>query len=84
MYHTHFGRENRYLLFVTENFAALEVLKDFIAATMKKMLKERDGAVENGDSAVENRKPMVLFGSSFPKDCTFTQVFKTRNTVIPI
>ena len=55
------------MLFLTENFAALEILKHFIHDTLRTSLSDRDGEVENTE-------PFVLFGSSFPKDRTFTQV----------
>ena len=51
----YYCRENRYLLFLTENYSALNILQqtNFI-----------------------NHEPLVLFGSSFPQDINYTQVFK--------
>lgn len=47
-------REGRYLLILTENFAALPRIKQLV-------LKE------------DKEEPYVIFGSSFPKDLSFTQ-----------
>ena len=49
-------RESRYLLFLTENYAALSILQQDLLFH------------------AEN-PPFVLFGSSFPKDREYTQVF---------
>ena len=49
-------REDRYLLFITENYAALRILEHFLL----------------GDLCEE--KPLVLFGSRFPKDNELTKV----------
>ena len=51
------SRENRYLLLLTENYAALNAILS--------VLHEFDSEIE----------PYVLFGSGFPKDKEFTQVF---------
>ena len=48
-------RESRYLLVLTENYAALPILQ-------QQFLKGRD------------HDPVVIFGSSFPKDQQYTQV----------
>ena len=52
-------REDRYLLFITENYAALRILEHFLL----------------GDLSEE--KPLVLFGSRFPKENEFTKVIAT-------
>ena len=49
--------ESRYLLLLTENYAALNAILS--------VLHELDSEIE----------PYVLFGSGFPKDKEFTQVF---------
>ena len=49
-------RESRYLLFLTENYAALSILQQDLLFH------------------AEN-PPFVLFGSSFPKDREYTQVY---------
>lgn len=49
-------REDRYLLFITENYAALRILEHLLL----------------GDLCEE--KPLVLFGSKFPKDNELTKV----------
>ena len=61
--------ENRYLLFLTENYAALEILRHYLNDVMGPTsptdpLKDR----------LENMEPFILFGSSFPKDKEYTQV----------
>ena len=59
-------RENRYLLFLTENYAALDILKHYI----KGKDQGRSGLFAIGDA----EEPYTLFGSSFPKDREYTQV----------
>ena len=46
-------RESRYLLVLTENYAALRLLQ----------------------AHFHDRDPVVIFGSSFPKDQQYTQVY---------
>lgn len=65
-------RENRYVLFLTENYAALDILKnprnylsDQISISKPKDL---------GKQTSKDVQPYVLFGSSFPKDKEYTQV----------
>ncbi len=48
------NRESRYLLVLTENYAALPIVHE-------ELLKKRDD-------------PVIIFGSSFPKDQEYTQV----------
>jgi len=57
--------ENRYALFLTENYAALEILKN------PNYLQ-----VDITSSQTKNQvdQPFILFGSSFPKDKEYTQV----------
>ena len=62
-----FFSENRYLLFLTENYSALQTLKQYIM-TITDSLKS-DG--------IEGFEPFVLFGSNFPKDSEYTQVAYT-------
>ena len=73
-YERHFYRENRYLLFLTENYAALDILKHYIRG--KDHGKSEPSAT--GDATVQegvvSQKPFTLFGSSFPKDREYTQV----------
>ena len=68
-----FNSENRYLLFLTENYAALEILKQY--------LQDQEGghpllSVQSEESSLKpwEMEPFVLFGSSFPKDKEYTQV----------
>ena len=84
-------RENRYLLFLTENYAALQVLKRYLQEAVGLPAPSRvpaggAGGLE-GPSVEEEREqqrkrvqqrkmePFVLFGSSFPKDMVYTQVW---------
>ena len=62
-YHFIVYRENRYLLFLTENYSALQTLKQYIIATTETVESEEDFC-----------EPFVLFGSSFPKDNEYSQV----------
>ncbi len=63
-----FSSENRYVLFLTENYAALEILKN-----PKSYLEEGLSLSQDEDGAA-NVQPFILFGSSFPKDKEYTQV----------
>ena len=64
--------ENRYLLFLTENYAALDILEHYIRGKKH----ERVAALEPEDTVATTHtsKPFTLFGSSFPKDKEYTQV----------
>ena len=69
--------ENRYVLFLTENYAALNILKN-----PKNYLSDEMsfGAVQNQKSIdPSDSEPFILFGSSFPKDQKFTQVRSNHN-----
>lgn len=59
---TTFYRESRYLLFLTENYVALDILKHYL------------GNVNLAEGYHEEMEPYILFGSSFPKDKEYTQV----------
>ena len=48
------NRESRYLLVLTENYAALPIVEE-------ELLKKKED-------------PVIIFGSSFPKDQEYTQV----------
>ncbi len=63
-----FIRENRYILFLTENYAALNILKN------PKFLSFNKESITFSDS--QSYQPFILFGSSFPKDKEYTQVFE--------
>ena len=60
------NRESRYLLVLTENYAALPIV-------WKELLRS-DDETRLGD------EPVVIFGSSFPKDQEYTQVLTLCNT----
>ncbi len=55
--------ENRYLLFLTENYAALDIMKHYLHVGVD--------VVDDQDLTLQ---PYILFGSSFPKDKEYTQV----------
>ena len=63
-----FIRENRYILFLTENYAALDILKN---PEYLQLNKETGISSDN-----QSYQPFILFGSSFPKDKEYTQVFE--------
>ena len=80
-------RENRYLLFLTENYAALQILKRYLQEKVGQSAARSGKYVSVGgarglespwDWVRKNRsrqkEPLLLFGSSFPKDKTYTQV----------
>ena len=70
-----FCRENRYLLFLTENYAALDILEHYIRG-------KKSGRVSGESPDLEDTsalKPFTLFGSSFPRDKEYTQVLDQYN-----
>ena len=64
----HNYRESRYLLFLTENYSAVQTLKHFVVTNCLNLNKN------DGDSNEDALEPFVLFGSSFPKDSEYAQV----------
>ena len=66
-------RENRYLLFLTENYAALDILKHYLSGV------DSNQTLSSADVRQETMEPFVLFGSSFPKDKEYTQVSDAVN-----
>ena len=77
------------MLFLTENYAALEVFKHYLVVQTSYSSVhvagarglEGPGLKEGGDRGVEGcfmgpkkTGPFILFGSSFPKDKEYTQV----------
>ena len=60
--------ENRYLLFLTENYAALDILKHYLSGV------DSTQTHNTADVKQGSIEPFVLFGSSFPKDQEYTQV----------
>ena len=60
--YTYIDRESRYLLVLSENYAALRLLQE----------------------QFHNRDPVVIFGSSFPKDQQYTQVFISSFYSVPV
>ena len=81
-----FSRENRYLLFLTENYAALQVLKHYLQEEVGlESTQVHSGAVctglEERKKRIGRMEPFVLFGSSFPKDREYTQVCRNINQI---
>ncbi len=61
------------MLFLTENYAALDILKNYLSYKLSV-----DPAVQEEESidpaTRADIQPFILFGSSFPKDKEHTQV----------
>ena len=74
-------RENRYLLFLTENYAALQVIKHYLHEEVGLKAHETEGGLEEPTAVVRRIEPFVLFGSSFPKDKEYTQVCRNINQI---
>jgi len=75
----HTFRENRYLLFLTENYAALEILRHYLSDVVHSSPLDSTatilpGSDDSGERPLERMEPFILFGSSFPKDKEYTQV----------
>jgi len=75
----HTSRENRYLLFLTENYAALEILRHYLNDVVHFSPPDlgvaiAPGSDDSGERLLENMEPFILFGSSFPRDKEYTQV----------
>lgn len=69
-------RENRYVLFLTENYAALDILKNprnYLTEAITITGDGGEGVLDRSMSAAD-MPPFILFGSSFPKDKEYTQV----------
>eukprot|EP00731_Ephydatia_muelleri_P024235 Em0016g506a len=75
--------ENRYLLFLTENYAALRILHHYLHdAVQISPTKSRDQTDEQTDTLnLAHMEPFVLFGSSFPRDKEYTQVCRNINQI---
>jgi len=75
----HTFRENRYLLFLTENYAALEILRHYLNDVVRSSHPDSVASISPGSDGsggrfLEKMEPFILFGSSFPKDKEYTQV----------
>ena len=68
--------ENRYLLFLTENYAALEILHHYLHDMEGPTTTPTDASWEE-EGRIKEMDPFILFGSSFPKDKEYTQVTLT-------
>lgn len=67
--------ENRYLLFLTESYAALQTLQHFFEVNYQRMRVQSSSSSDSSSTTGEQQPPLILFGSSFPKDKHFTQVY---------
>ena len=72
-------RENRYLLFLTENYAALEILRHYLndvvqSSPVSSVATVAPANYDGSDKSLEKMEPFILFGSSFPRDKEYTQV----------
>ena len=67
-------RENRYLLFITENYAALHLLEHYISGNNQNTTIVTELSGTSNSVNPEDLRPYILFGSSFPKDKEYTQV----------
>ena len=89
MYYFPSCSENRYLLFLTENYAALQVLKHKLHEAIGISIKNEESTSGQGlelneserDIKRRRKEPFVLFGSSFPKDREYTQVCRNINQI---
>uniref|UniRef100_A0A1X7TWB5 RZ-type domain-containing protein n=1 Tax=Amphimedon queenslandica TaxID=400682 RepID=A0A1X7TWB5_AMPQE len=76
--------ENRYLLFLTENYAALHVIRHYLneEVGLRHVQRQDTSKTQEKTSDVNQRmEPFVLFGSSFPKDREYTQVCRNINQI---
>ena len=64
--------ENRYLLFLTENYAALDILEHYLKVGGDPAETSSEEQMDSQDDVTS--QPFVLFGNSFPKDKVYTQV----------
>ena len=69
----HPNRENRHLLFITENYAALDILSYYLQDQQEKS----SDCTEVATLKPWEMEPYVLYGSSFPKDKEYSQVSTT-------
>lgn len=67
-------RESRYLLFLTENYVALDILQHY--------LRDLNAAQLMAEGTPELLEPHILFGSCFPKDNQYIQVSIKNNVVL--
>ena len=58
------------MLFLTENYAALDILEHYIRGKKQERAADPEEKEEEDTTAA----PFTLFGSSFPKDKDYTQV----------
>ena len=61
------------MLFLTENYAALGILKQYLQDQEGEQLAHSEDLDESSLKPWE-MEPFVLFGSSFPRDKEYTQV----------
>ena len=63
-------------MFLTENYAALEILRHYLNDVVHSSLTDSvaTGNEDAGERSLEKMEPFILFGSSFPRDKEYTQV----------
>ena len=67
--------EHRYMLFLTENYAALDIFKNpknYLSGVIEHPAVQEENSIDPATRA--DIQPFILFGSSFPKDKEYTQV----------
>ena len=76
------------MLFLTENYAALQVLKHYLTEDVGLKDKSESRSEESMESTEFNSirtttkmEPFILFGSSFPKDREYTQICRNINQI---
>ena len=66
------------MLFLTENYAALNILKNpknYLTDTMNLSDVGGEDLNKSLSASAAEMQPFILFGSSFPKDKEYTQVY---------
>lgn len=67
------------MLFLTENYSALQVLNRYLRKEVG--LRPLESTVAESQNENNRVPPFVLFGSSFPKDRDYTQVCRNINQI---
>ena len=66
-------------MFLTENYAALEILRHYLndvnSSPVDSVATVAPGNDDSGKKYLEKMEPFILFGSSFPRDKEYTQVW---------
>ena len=67
-------------MFLTENYSALHVLKHHLHEEINLTITQEGAGLEEGKCELK-MEPLVLFGSSFPKDREYTQICHYINQI---